>query len=124
MMAAGMLSVKILYQILNWKFAFHALIKEEKRKIFTGELNVLATTVLQTMANTCIILCLYLLVLRKQVTLSATTCNSVCTCVKFNYYTWSISLRADRNWSHWGISNIERNMRADERLSHILVSFI
>jgi hypothetical protein len=83
--------VRILYQILKRKFAFHALIKEKRRKIFTGELNVLATTVLQTTAKNCIILCLYLLFLTRQVTLSATTCTSACTGVKFNYYTWPIA---------------------------------
>jgi hypothetical protein len=90
-MATGMLSVRILYQILNRTFAFHALIKEETRKIFTGELNALATTVLQATAKTFVILCFYLLLLTRQVTLSATTCNSACTCVKLNYYSWSIT---------------------------------
>ena len=102
MMVTRMLSVRILYQILNKKFENHALIKDETRKIFTNELNPLATSVLQATPKTCIKLCLCLLVLRKQVTLSATAYNAACTCVKFNYWTLPITLGADRNWWHSG----------------------
>jgi hypothetical protein len=101
-MATVMLSVRVLYRISNRKFEFHALIKEKTRKFGTGALNALASRVLHATAKTWIKLCLCLLLLKKRVTHSATACNAACACVKFNYYTRSIILRAGRNWSHLG----------------------
>jgi hypothetical protein len=97
MMATGILSVRILYQISNRKFEFHALIKEKTRKFGTGELNVLVSPALHATAKNWIKLCLCLLLLTKQVTHSVTACNAACTCVKFDYYNCPIILRADRN---------------------------
>ena len=73
-MASRLLSVSILYQILNKEFEFHSLIKDETMKIFAGELNALVTYVLQATVKTFIKLCLCLLVFRKQVKLS---CDSL-----------------------------------------------